>query len=326
MSFMEDHLDRRNSTYALSSRGGSEFGSQYMMESGFYITSFAATIFIASAITLVVLFMTLLITLTAMLQSCQSQSGGVVEQQKPITDTYAYCRLFSEHAELNGLEPIEFPKICHPYATQYITEGQYLGDWKLTILMAKKYFSSLAPKDNFDIVLIDLDDILQSNNPRNTSQLQFRSDLNDAVVRNRIEELDYSVKTILLEFYSKLRDSGWEVVYITRKPEKQRNATEENLLSAGYGGWTSLIMRTNEEMKLETWEYLARRRKELNNQGFRIRSVISSKMEALTGPCSGTRNFKLADPIYGLRARRKSLEVGAQDSEALQAQSLAVQL
>ncbi|KAI3906512.1 hypothetical protein MKW98_009420 [Papaver atlanticum] len=310
MSFIEDHLDRRNSTYALSSRGGSEFGSQYMMESGFYITSFSATIFIASAITLVVLFMTLLITLTVMLQSCQSQSGGVVDQQKPITDTYAYCRLFTEHAELNGLGPIEFPKICHPYATQYITEGQYLGDLKLTISMAKKYFSSLAPKDNFDIVLIDLDDILQSNNPHNTSQLQFRSDLNDVVVRDRIEKLNYSVKTILLEFYSKLRDSGWAVVYITRKPEKQRNATEENLLSAGYGGWTSLIMRTNEEMKMETWEYLARRRKELNNQGFRIRSVISSKMEALTGPCLGTRNFKIVDPIYELRVRRKSLEFG----------------
>ncbi|XP_026426281.1 uncharacterized protein At2g39920-like [Papaver somniferum] len=310
MSFMEDQLDRRNSTYALSSRGGSEFGSQYMMESGFYITSFAATVFIASAITLVVLFMTLLITLTVMLQSCQSQSGGVVEQQKPITDTYAYCRLFREHAELNGLGPIEFPKSCHPYATQYITEGQYLGDLKLTILMAKRYLSSLALKDNFDIVLIDLDDILQSNNPRNTSQLQFRFDMNDVIGPKRIEELNYSVKAILLEFYSELRDSGWAVIYITRNPEKQRNVTEENLLSAGYGGWTSLIMRTDEEMKMETWEYLARRRKELNNQGFRIRSVISSKMEALAGPCLGTRNFKIVDPIYGLRVPRMSLEFG----------------
>ncbi|KAI3988826.1 hypothetical protein MKX01_016397 [Papaver californicum] len=307
MSFMEDHLDRRNSTYALSSRGGSELGSQYMMESGFYITSLAATIFIASAITLVILFMTLLITLTVMLQSCQSQSGGVVEQQKPVTDTYAYCRLFTEHAELNGLGPIDFPKICHPYATQYITEGRCLGDLKLIILMAKRYFSSLAPKDNFDIVLIDVDDILQSKNPHNTSRLQFRSDLNDVVGRNWIEELNYSVTAILLEFYSKLRDSGWAVVYITRKPEKQRNATEDNLLSTGCGGWTSLIMRTDEEMKMETWEYLAGRRKELNNQGFRIKSVISSKMEALTGPCLGTRNFKLVDPIYELRVPQQEL-------------------
>ncbi|MCL7037564.1 hypothetical protein MKW94_000612 [Papaver nudicaule] len=296
MSFMEDHVDRRNSTYSLTtSRGGSELGSQYMMESGFYMTSFAATIFIASAVALVVLFMTLLITLTIMLQSCQSQSGGIVEHQKPVTDTYAYCTLFVQHAELNGLEPAEFPKICHPYATQYITEGHYLGDLKLSILMAKRYFNSLEPKDNFDIVLIDLDDIMQSNNPHNTSQLQFRSDLNDVVGRNLMEELSYSIKKVFLEFCSKLRDSGWAVVFITRKLRSSERPPKR------------IFFLTDEEMKMETWEYLARRRKELNNHGFRIKSVISSKMEALTGPCLGTRNFKLVDPIYELRVRRQEL-------------------
>ncbi|OVA17690.1 Acid phosphatase (Class B) [Macleaya cordata] len=294
---MEDQMERRNSTYSLSSRGGSELESRYMMESGFYVTSFVATIFIAALITLGLLFITLLVTLTVMLRSCQNQTSGVVQLQKT-TDLYAYCRLFALHAELNRLEPNEFPTICRGYATQYITEGQYLRDLKLTVLMAKRYFSSLAPKDSLDIVLMDIDDIFQSNIPHNTSLLEFRFDLYDS--SNWVEEVKHSIGILILELYTKLRASGWSLVYITRKPETQRNETKESLISAGYGSWSSLIMRSDEEMKMESWEYFSRRRTELCNQGFRIKGVISSKMEALTGSCLGIRNFKLPDPIYKL--------------------------
>lgn len=41
----------------------------------------------------------------------------------------------------------------------------------------------------------------------------------------------------------KLRASGWPLILLSRKSGRQQNATVEYLISAGYSGWTSLIMR-----------------------------------------------------------------------------------
>lgn len=51
-------------------------------------------------------------------------------------------------------------------------------------------------------------------------------------------------------------------------------------------------------MPMHIQEYIFRRRNLLQQQGFRIRAVISSKMDALTGPVLGSRVFKIPNPIY----------------------------
>ncbi|XP_043703203.1 uncharacterized protein At2g39920-like [Telopea speciosissima] len=287
-------MERGDSSESFSSTGGSEIGSSFMMESGFFITSFAATIFVSAIVGVVLLFITLLISLATMLHSCQSRSSGVIQLQK-ITDDYSYCKVFALHAELNALEADEFPKICKTLAIQYVKEGQYLRDLNLTMSVADNYFCSLAPeKDGLDVVLIDLDDIFLSNPC--THQLNNRLGQHD---KNELaEEAKHLNHMLVLGFYKKLQASGWSLILITRKPEKQWNAVQESLIVAGYGGWSSLIMRSDDEMQMETWEYFSRRRAHLQNQGFRIASVISSQLDALTGPCLGKRNFKLASPIY----------------------------
>ena len=95
---------------------GTEIGSHY--ESGFYMTSFAATIFIGALVAVGILLITLLIALSVMLQSCQSQSSGVVEVQK-ISDDYNDCKAFALYAELNSLQADEFPSFCRIPATVY---------------------------------------------------------------------------------------------------------------------------------------------------------------------------------------------------------------
>lgn len=148
-------------------------GSRYVMESGFYMTSFAATIFIAGLVTVGVLLITLLIALTVMLQSCQSKSSGVVEIRKA-SDDYNDCKMFALYAELNGLEADEFPSICRAFAIQYIRVGQYARDLNATMQVVENYFSSIMPlKNGLDVVLIDIDDILSSN-PHHTNLLMHR--------------------------------------------------------------------------------------------------------------------------------------------------------
>ncbi|XP_058099552.1 uncharacterized protein At2g39920-like isoform X2 [Magnolia sinica] len=265
-------------------------GSRYIVESGLYMTSFAATVFVAALVTVGVLLVTLLIALTIMLESCQSKSTGVIEMQKA-SDEYEYCKIFALHAELNDLRADEFPTVCKALAIQYIKEGQYSRDLNLTMQVAESYFDTLAPNDDgLDVVLIDIDDIFPANLPHYSNVLQYSGKL--------IEDVKHPMHMFVLRLHMKLHASGWSLILFSRMPEKQRNATVDHLISAGYRSWSSLIMRSDEELPMQNWEYIASRRVKLHYQGFRIASVISSQVDALMGPSLGKRNFKLPNPIY----------------------------
>lgn len=52
------------------------------------------------------------------------------------------------------------------------------------------------------------------------------------------------------------------------------------------------------ETQIDYEEYLSRQRRRLQRDGFRVKAVISSRMDALRGPCLGDRIFKLPHPIF----------------------------
>lgn len=124
------------------------------------MSSFTATIFLASLVTLGVLLITLLVSLVIMLQSCQSKNTGVIELVN-VNDYYSYCRVYSLHAEINSLEGYDLPDICRDLAIHYIKRGHYTKELNLTVSMIDDYFKSLRPSDNgLDVVLMDIDDIV----------------------------------------------------------------------------------------------------------------------------------------------------------------------
>ncbi|KAE7996669.1 hypothetical protein FH972_001373 [Carpinus fangiana] len=294
MSAYGHQMEREYSARSLSNRenSGTEMGSRYVMESGFYMTSFAATIFIAGLVTVGVLLITLLIALTVMLQSCQSKSSGVVEIQKASDD----CKIFALYAELNSLEADEFPSICRAFASQHIRVGQYARDLNATMLVVENYFSSIMPLNNgLDVVLIDIDDILSSN-PHHTNPLMHRFD--QFGCSDCIEEAKHLKHLLIFRLYMKLQASGWPLILLSRKSRRQQNATVGHLISAGYSGWTSLIMRSDDEVHMDGCEYFSKRRAVMQKSGFHIAGVISSHMDALTGPYLGKRIFKLPNAIY----------------------------
>lgn len=51
-------------------------------------------------------------------------------------------------------------------------------------------------------------------------------------------------------------------------------------------------------MEIDSHEYFSRRRVAMQKEGFRISSIISSQMDALTGPSLGQCVFKLPSPLY----------------------------
>ncbi|GMI80825.1 hypothetical protein like AT2G39920 [Hibiscus trionum] len=277
MSAYGHQMEREFSGQSLLSRGdsGTEMGSRYITESGFYLSSFAATIFIAGLVTIGVLLVTLVVSLAVMVQSCESRSKGVV-------DSHRHCEILALHGELNGFKPDEVPPVCRSLSLQYIEGGGYARDLDFTMRMIESFFDTVSPS-NDRVVLMDIDDILAPD-PRSNEPSSC------------IKGATYLKKRRTLELYTKLQSRGWSLILLSRKPERQRNGTIQKLNFIGYSGWSSLMMRSDRET--ETSEYFSRQRKALKEEGNEIISVISSEMDALTGWSVGIHVFKLPNTWY----------------------------
>ncbi|KAK6933058.1 Acid phosphatase, class B-like [Dillenia turbinata] len=298
MSAYGHQMEREYSTQSLSSRGDSELGSRYSVQSRFYMTSFAATVFVGALITVGVLLTSILVALVVMLQSCESKNSGVIET----SGNHDYCKVLALHAELNRLKPDDIPSICKVHAIKYIKEGQYMKDLISTISVAESYFSSITPGyDGLDVVLFDIDYLFPPNflniNLLPYSIELFWSRADQYGCDNCVEMARQMKHRLVLNLYAKLQARGWKLFLLTRKSNKQHNATVEHLISAGYEGWVTLIMRCGEQMQMDSSEYISRRRTLMQQEGFRITGIISSQMDALTGPCLGRQVFKLPNPM-----------------------------
>ncbi|KAK7379340.1 hypothetical protein VNO80_04798 [Phaseolus coccineus] len=290
MSSYGHQIEQQYSAPSLSD--DSETRSHYELESVFFMKSFTATIFVASLVTLGVLLITLVISLVIMLQSCQSKSSGVIELLN-INDYYSYCRLYSLHAELNNLEGYNLPTICRNLAVQYIKGGQYARDLDLTMSVIEDYFKNVTPlKGGLDVVLMDIDDIF----PWNYSSNLFHRFHNDST-SNCIKEANNVKLMFVLRLYMYLQNGGWSIILLSRQPRTYQNVTINHLVSAGFRSWSALIMRAEDSDPTKGYEYFCGQRNVVRKKGFRIKSIISSHMDAVTIPESGERNFLLPDPL-----------------------------
>ncbi|KAL1825177.1 hypothetical protein ACET3Z_011955 [Daucus carota] len=290
-------MEREFSAQSFSSSADSdtEIRNDYEVESGIYMTSCAATILVAALISLGALMMTVLISLTVMLQSCQTKSSGALEMWNSVDD-YRDCKIYALNAELNGLDARSVPSFCKDIAIKYIKQGEYMRDLETTSLLVENYLNDIKPLADFlDAVLMDIDDFVPLHSHYFSPSLPG---FTGYIYNNYVEEARRQKKLIFLQLYMKLQGGGWPLVLFSRKPEKLRGTAFEHLISAGCGNWSSLVMRSEEEMPMHIQDYIFRRRNLLQQQGFRIRAVISSNMDALTSPVSGSRIFKIPNPIY----------------------------
>ncbi|KAK8955922.1 hypothetical protein KSP40_PGU015841 [Platanthera guangdongensis] len=285
-------LDSGESSHSLLSRRQSEMGSRYVVESGVFMSSLSATIFIVALVIIGVLMLTLLIALTVMLQSCKRSGSGVFDDAKK-SNHHDHCNLFIFHAELNNLAASEIPIICKLHTFQFSKE-RYLRDLNTSLWFVEEYFSTLKPdKDGLDAILLDADDILSSTeNLSSISSLEWIK---------QFEDMNHQARVLIVRLLVQLQASNWPFILFSRKPSKLFNTTWRTLIFSGYAGQSSLIMRSADEIEMESWEYLSSRRVQLQKQQFRIAGLISSQLDAFRGSCLGRRNFKLPYPLfYGL--------------------------
>ncbi|XP_076906888.1 uncharacterized protein At2g39920-like [Bidens hawaiensis] len=288
------HEMEREYSASLSSGHESDMGSEFRLESVIYMSSFAATILVGVLVTIGILLMTVLITLVVMLQSCERRNSKAVEMLRSVNqfdlNVYDYCKTVSLHAELNinSAESYSLPEICKNVTVKYVKDDHYTRDLSTIVSFVDDYFKNVTPGvGGRDVVLMDIDDL-------------YVHGLHDYGHDDVVKEAELMKHTLFVQIYTKLRSAGWPVVLISREPERQRGVVIDMLIAARCGGWSELIMRSDEEMKMDTREYFYKQKAIMQAEGYNIAAVISSHLDVLVGSFTRTQIFKLPNPFISL--------------------------
>ncbi|VAI77469.1 unnamed protein product [Triticum turgidum subsp. durum] len=101
-----------------------------------------------------------------------------------------------------------------------------------------------------------------------------------------------------LKLYNELQGLGFHIILLTGRSELQRNATEDNLLFAGYNSWEKLILRQISDIGKTAVQYKSERRAAMEAEGFKILGNSGDQWSDLIGLPMATRSFKLPNPMY----------------------------
>ena len=102
-----------------------------------------------------------------------------------------------------------------------------------------------------------------------------------------------------LELFQFAKRQGLATIFITGRAESEREWTAKDLESAGYRGWTLLVMRQTDSPKPAA-EFKSAERKKLRAQGYLIVENVGDQASDLAGD-PALRSFKLPNPFYLVR-------------------------
>ncbi|MFS7916464.1 putative Acid phosphatase [Helianthus anomalus] len=111
--------------------------------------------------------------------------------------------------------------------------------------------------------------------------------------KGKATAMDYS-----LNLYNDVKKRGMQIILISSRREHLRSATIDNLVDAGFYGWKSLYLRSEENECKTVQEYKAGVRKELINNGYRIWGILGDQWSSIRGQPSARRTFKLPNSLY----------------------------
>eukprot|EP00252_Welwitschia_mirabilis_P018497 TRINITY_DN4111_c0_g1_i12.p1 TRINITY_DN4111_c0_g1~~TRINITY_DN4111_c0_g1_i12.p1 ORF type:complete len:323 (+),score=48.21 TRINITY_DN4111_c0_g1_i12:367-1335(+) len=306
MSGLNNTFEHDESSLSLLSRRESSLyeSSRYLYfdGNGIYLSSLTVTVLVSAVATIGILLFTIVITLAILLASCHGKPDVVVESSRA-TERINTCKSVILNFELNNLQNATVLRDCHDYLLHYMKNGQYESDVEGAIMAAEAYWSSVIPNiDGLDAIIMDIDETALSNLPHYASIWQSAISLksqmhNENTWTQWIHQGEAPALTPTLKLYQNLCFRGFSMVFITSRHENFRNATEKNLLNAGYSGWRKLIMRSDEFMR-NVQSYKSEKRMQLKSQGFHIQGVIGDQWSDLLGPFVGSKTFKIPNPLY----------------------------
>jgi predicted secreted acid phosphatase len=105
-----------------------------------------------------------------------------------------------------------------------------------------------------------------------------------------------------LKLFNAARARGVAVIFITARPNAQRDATILNLDHAGFEGWTELRTRPDHDGLLTVQEFkTAERTKVEEAEGYTIIANVGDQFSDVNGDHPGLCTFKVPNPFYFIR-------------------------
>ena len=121
---------------------------------------------------------------------------------------------------------------------------------------------------------------------------------NAAVFNAWIEKAQAPVIPGTLRLYKEAQRLGVSVIFITGRPEKQRDATERNLRAQGFEHWQALVMRRSGEMHETASKYKQSARSQLVARGYELALNVGDQWSDLKGEPEAEFSVKYPDPFY----------------------------
>jgi acid phosphatase len=91
------------------------------------------------------------------------------------------------------------------------------------------------------------------------------------------------------------------VIFLTGRPESQREVTERNLQEQGFDKWMRLILRAPEQKSSSALDYKSAARGDIEAEGYRIILSVGDQWSDLKGKHRAEYSVKYPDPYYFLK-------------------------
>jgi hypothetical protein len=190
-------------------------------------------------------------------------------------------------------------------ATHYYDSGAYLTDLHLAAAPAIGWITEEAPLVDRPAVVFDIDETALSNWEAITANDFGR------VIEGPCDELPEgpcgwrawgmrAQSTVIqptMDIFTAARDRGVAIFFITGRHETQRTATERNLQSVGYTGYTELIMESRGAHYVSAADFKAPQRAQIEQQGYTIIANVGDQPSDLDGGFS-EQTYLLPNPFY----------------------------
>ncbi|CAM2745829.1 acid phosphatase, class B [Legionella steigerwaltii] len=173
--------------------------------------------------------------------------------------------------------------------TQVIQKAQKYIDQQAEINQKEKSHKKLA-------LVLDIDETSLSN-----YQYMIKRDFggNRNQFHKDIMAANAPVIKPMLTLYRDARNHGIKVFFVTGRNESERQATENNLHTAGYNGWSGLYLRPMNYTSKSIIPFKSHARKMITQKGYTIVASIGDQYSDLKGGYA-QKVFKLPNPFYYL--------------------------
>ncbi|KAJ3682925.1 hypothetical protein LUZ60_013152 [Juncus effusus] len=218
-----------------------------------------------------------------------------------ILDTSSYCLSWRLAVETNNAGPWRtVPMQCVLHVENYMLGGQYFRDLETVMEMIRVYVDGVeVGGDEMDAWVLDVDDTCLSNLFYYQGKQFGGMPFDPTGFKSWAGKGMCNVIPPTLDLFNELIKRGYKVFLLTGRDDATfRDITTANLQNQGFVGYERLIMRTLEYKGLSARIYKSAIRKQLVEQGYRIRGNIGDQWSDLTGDYLADRNFKLPNPMY----------------------------